>query len=97
MKNVAPNSLAAYNGLKPKLTPREAWVIDALDDIYPASVEEVAAHLGVYPNIISGRFTSLKNKEQIVIDSRTKNVRGQWVTRWRPKNVAMQQAFDWCG
>lgn len=50
------------NVVKPKLTAREQWVLEAIEEQGTASVDTVAEYYGVGTNIISGRFTGLKNK-----------------------------------
>lgn len=94
MRQMSANSLMAYQGLKDKLTERERWVLEGLTNIYPASAEEVAQYLNVYPNIISGRFTGLKKKGYIVPAYRVDNERGQKVTKWKPFIEHEQLSLD---
>ena len=66
MRQMSLNSMLAYQGLEPKLTKREEWVLDAIIDIEkPCTAAMVADHLGVGEHIVSGRFTGLKKKGKI--------------------------------
>lgn len=79
-------SIANYLGVvQPKLTEREAWVMEAVEELYPCSAEMVAEHYGVGVNVISGRFTGLKNKGKIVLDHYYKKPGGSRVGYYRPK------------
>jgi len=77
-------SLQAFAGLKPKLTNREEWVLEAIEDLSPCTAEMVAEHYGVGINVISGRFTGLKNKKRIVLDHEGYNQFGNRVGYYRP-------------
>lgn len=77
-------SLQAYSALKPKLTDREAWVLEAIEELAPCSVDMVAKHYGVGVNVISGRFTGLKNKRRIAFDHAGINEFGNKVGFYRP-------------
>lgn len=74
-----------FDKVEPKLTSREAWVLEAIEEMAPASTEIVAEHLGVYPNIISGRFTGLRKKGKIEKAFEQVNTRGSKVVFWQPK------------
>lgn len=84
MRNLNENSLAAFTALEPKLTKREQWVLEALEQICPASCEEVAKYLMVPVNVISGRFTGLRNKGKIEEAYKQRNSRGSRVSYWQP-------------
>lgn len=59
-------SIQAYlNTVKPNLTKREEWVLEAIEFLGEASAESVARYYGVGVNVISGRFTGLKKKGKI--------------------------------
>lgn len=77
-------SLEAYLELKPQLTKREEWVLDAIETLGEASAEKVAEHYGVGINIVSGRITGLRKKNQIVPGKRALNRFGRNVQYWRP-------------
>jgi hypothetical protein len=53
---------AYFTRVQPKLTSREQWVLEAIEEQGTASVDTVAEYYGVGTNIISGRFTGLKGK-----------------------------------
>lgn len=78
--------------VEPKLTKREEWVLEAIEELYPVSAEIVAEHLGVYPNQISGRFTGLKNKGKILKVFERVNSRGSKVNYWIPKEAEHEYA-----
>lgn len=85
MRTMSQTSLINYFGIvKPQLTQRESWVLEALEEIQPASAEQVANHLKVPINVISGRMTGLKKKERIVKAYRGTNDRGAAVDYWKP-------------
>jgi hypothetical protein len=63
MRTMSNVSIFNYrNVVKPKLTAREQWVLEAIEEQGTASVDTVAEYYGVGTNIISGRFTGLKGK-----------------------------------
>lgn len=77
-------SLMNYFGIvQPKLTEREKWVLEALEEIQPACAEQVANHLKVPINVISGRMTGLKKKNKIVKAYRGINNRNANVDYWK--------------
>ena len=55
-----------FNHVKPNLTTRELWVLDAIEYLEEASAYTVANHLEVPINMVSGRFTGLKKKGMII-------------------------------
>lgn len=79
-----------FDKVEPKLTKRESWVLEAIEDIYPASAEIVAEHLGVPVNVISGRFTGLRKKGKIIKAFTQVNQRGSKVTHWKPNEVGYE-------
>lgn len=95
MRAMNSNSLLAYaTTVEPNLTKREAWVLEALEEIAPASCEDVANHLGVPVNVISGRFTGLKKKLLIQEAYRDLNNRGAKVSFWQPLIELEQMSLD---
>lgn len=95
MRAMNSNSLLAYaTTVEPNLTKREAWVLEALEEIAPASCEDVANHLGVFPHTISGRFTGLKNKGKIIFVKKDLNERRKRVDYWKPKVELEQMSLD---
>lgn len=92
MRAMSQTSIDNYIGLvKPKLTEREKWVLDAIEEIAPCSAEMVARHLNVPINIISGRMTGLKNKEKITKSYRGINDRGAKVDFWQPSEMEREE------
>lgn len=87
MRQMSQLSLEAYRVLKPDLTKREEWVLEAIERLGEASAETVADYYGVGINIISGRITGLKNKNIIVPSKRALNRYGRNVQFWKPANV----------
>lgn len=85
MRMMSQTSLDNYfTKVEPKLTTRESWVLEAIEDLAPVSAEIVAEHLGVFPNVISGRFTGLRKKGKIVKAYDQVNSRGSKVSYWKP-------------
>lgn len=80
--------LANWQKKKPELTPDQKKVLEALEEIGPATCEEVANHLGVPPHTISGRFGGegeLAEQGEIESDGQKQNPRGYMVTIWKVK------------
>ena len=77
--------------VKPKLTAREQWVLEALEEIAPACTEDVADYLKVPPHVISGRMTGLKNKRKIRKAYRGENKRGTPVDYWTPTDMEREE------
>lgn len=66
MKSMNQISIANYfNKVQPQLTKREEWVLEAIEKLEPCTAEAVANYYKVGINIVSGRFTGLKNKGRI--------------------------------
>lgn len=59
------NSLESYREIFPTLSNRRAVVLRTIGSLGKASCHDVAEKLGVYPNVVSGRFTELKNEDLI--------------------------------
>lgn len=85
MRAFSQISIDQYLGIiKPNLTAREEWVLEAFEDKGEASAETIAEHLGVGINVISGRVTGLKNKQMIIPTRRGTNKFGRLVQYYRP-------------
>ena len=85
MRDMSQLSMEAYfNHVKPNLTAREEWVLEALENLGEASAEKVAEHLGVGINVISGRITGLRKKQMIRPTRRDVNRFGRSVQFYRP-------------
>jgi hypothetical protein len=81
-----------FTTVKPKLTKREEWVLEAIEEIAPCSSEMVANRLGVGVNVVSGRFTGLKKKRKIIKDHEGTNEFGNKVAYYKP--VSEPQGYD---
>ena len=65
------NSLDVYfNDIAPTMTRREKDVMNAIFTIEPCTMHEVANHMGVQLNTISGRFSALVRKSKLVVVGR---------------------------
>lgn len=68
-------SVDTYLELKPNLTKREDWVLEAFENIgKDACNEDVADYLGVGVNITSGRITGLRKKNRLYLLVRVRTV-----------------------
>lgn len=86
MRQINQLSLEAYySDIKPNLTKREEWVLEAIEKLEEASAESVAEYYGVGINVISGRFTGLKNKGHIEPTTKKLNRFGRRVQYFRVK------------
>lgn len=95
MKLMNQLSINAYiNTVKPVLTKREEWVLDAIDDMGEASAESVASYYGVGVNVISGRFTGLKKKERITPTVRRMTRTGNMAQYYRAVQEVEQEYAD---
>lgn len=94
MRQMSQLSLEAYSELKPKLTKREEWVLDAIEHMGEASAEKVADFYGVGINIVSGRITGLRKKRQIVPAGRKLNRFGRNVQYWKPARVEVLREHE---
>lgn len=86
---MADTSLMAFKKKKPELTDDQEMVKEALEEIGPATCEEVANHLGIPKNCISGRFGGqgeLHDKGIIQKNGKKQNPRGYMATIWKVKN-----------
>lgn len=65
--NMHQNSLDNwYKEIEPTLTDREIEVLKVIEKLGKCSCRMAAQSMGVFPNVISGRFTNLKEKNAIV-------------------------------
>lgn len=76
-----------FDVVKPKLTEKENWIYEAIEELAPCTAAIVAEHYGVPEHTISGRFSGLRKKGKIVIAYKGKNSRGATVAYWRPKDA----------
>lgn len=72
--------------VEPNLTKRETQVLEAIEELAPATAEMVASHLGVPEHTISGRFSGLKKKQKIIKVSIGRNSKGNHVAFYAPAN-----------
>jgi len=88
MRTMSQVSMMNYfETVEPKLSQREAWVLEAIEELAPCTAEMVAEHYGVGVNVISGRFTGLRKKQKIVKAYNGHNSRGKRVAYWQPKDM----------
>ena len=88
MRTMSQISMMNYfNVVQPKLTERESWVLEAIEELAPCTAEMVAEHYGVGINVISGRFTGLKKKDKIVKAFIGTNSQGNKVAYYQPKDM----------
>ena len=62
-----PNSIIAYDNIKPTLTKRESEVLQVIKDNPGITIRDVAEKLNTFSHVISGRFGSLVKKQAIEI------------------------------
>ena len=94
IRQMSQLSLEAYAELRPKLTQREEWVLEAIEELGSASAEKVAEHYGVGINIVSGRITGLRKKHQILPAGKRLNRFGRNVQYWRPARVEVLREHE---
>jgi len=85
---MAETSLMAFRKKKPELTDDQETVLEALQEIGPATCEEVATHLEVPPHTISGRFGGegeLHDQDRIEKNGKKQNPRGYMAQIWKVK------------
>lgn len=88
MRTMSQISILNYlNIVKPNLSEREQWVLEAVEQLFPCDTEMVASHLGVGVHIVSGRMTGLKKKGSIIKAYRGSNSQGRAVDFWQPSTV----------
>lgn len=88
MRSMNQTSLLNYfNIVKPKLTERETRVLEAIEELQPCRLEDVAVYMRVPEHTISGRITGLVKKHQIITHGRTENSRGSTVNVYIPKDA----------
>jgi RNA binding exosome subunit len=91
MRNLSQISLSNYfTSVEPKLTERESWVYEAIEELAPCTAEMVAEHYGVGVNVVSGRFTGLKKKRKIIKAFEGRNNLGNKVAYYQPKDMARE-------
>lgn len=88
MRTMNQISMANYfSSIEPKLTDKEAKVLEAIEELYPCTLDMVAEYLAVPPHTISGRITGLKNKRKIAPVGVTKNKNGSTCSMYQPTNT----------
>jgi hypothetical protein len=95
MRVLSQISMANYfDVVKPKITERESWVLEAIEELAPCTAEMVAEHYGVGINVVSGRFTGLRKKQQIVKAYDGVNGNGNKVAYYQPKDMPLEYEND---
>lgn len=80
---VTDTSLMAYDELQPSLGRRQQEVLDVIRVFGPVSNEEIARHLHLPINCVTGRVHELREKHHLVkSDGIGYNVRGKRVHVW---------------
>ncbi len=79
-----------FASVEPKLTERESWVYEAIEELAPCTAEMVANHYGVGVNVVSGRFTGLKKKHKIVKAYEGMNSLGNKVAFYQPRDMVRE-------
>lgn len=82
--------MAAYLEVKPKVNKHQRLVLDAIEEIYPASNKMIAAHLGWPINSVTPRVLELRHKKQVIKAYKGKDSTGRSAIFWQPKDVEVE-------
>ena len=87
MEKMKQTSLDAYEHITPELQKKEEEVLEAFRELGGSATNaEVANHLGVFPNNVTGRTNSLVKKGLLEEgESRKCNITGYKAIEWKLK------------
>ena len=79
------NSLKTYSEIYNELPKMRKAVLDKINDLGGATIEETAIALGKYPNQVSGRFSELR-KAGLIYEKSSKIANGRTCAVWSQTN-----------
>lgn len=79
-------SLAAYSSIKSKLNRNQRLVLDALEEIHPASNKQVAEYMKWPINSVTPRMLELRKKSKVVQAYVGRDLGGRKAIFWKPRN-----------
>jgi predicted ArsR family transcriptional regulator len=89
-------SLEAYfTEVQPKLGKNQQLVLEALEDIFPATNKQLAKHLGWEINSITPRIKELREKKKVVKAYIAKDESGRSATFWQPKTAEKEYGDEY--
>lgn len=91
---LAQTSLEAFKSIQDKLTERQSDVLEAIEEIAPATNNMIAEHLGWTINRITPRVKELRMKNKVELSHRGKDITGNNANYWQP--VGMEQQNGEC-
>lgn len=77
--------LSYFNEVQPKLGKNQQLVLEALEEIFPATNKQIAKHLGWEINSITPRVGELRTKKKVVKAFVGKDESGRSAIFWKPK------------
>lgn len=80
-------SILAYTEVKPKLGQKQAEVLEAIEQIAPASNRMIARHLGWEINSVTPRVLELRVKGKVVQAYIGTERSGRKAIFWKPKGM----------
>jgi predicted ArsR family transcriptional regulator len=83
-------SLMAYKEAKTHLSTTQSQVLEALEEIAPATNLMIAKHLGWAINSVTPRMQELRKKQKVVTDHVGKDITGRSAHFWKPTPEAME-------
>lgn len=84
---IQQTSLLAYKEAKQSLNKTQHAVMQALEEIQPASNKMLAKHLGWEINSVTPRVLELRTKKKVIEAYRGKDVTGRTAIFWKPKSA----------
>lgn len=83
-------SLLAYKTIEHKLGPKQKTVLEALEEIAPATDKQLAEHLGWPINTVTPRRGELYKKGKVIEAYVQRDTSGRPATFWKPKEMVWE-------
>ena len=85
---IAQTSLEAYWTLdKPKISKQEHEVLEALEEVFPATNRQVSEHSKLPINVVTARMNAMSKRDVVRIAFIGSDVTGRKAKFWKPKNA----------
>lgn len=91
---IQQTSMAAYLEVKPKMGRNQKLVLEALEEIYPATNKQIAKHLGWEINSVTPRILELRAKRKVVKAYQDLDG-GRQANFWKPKEAERQTGDEY--
>lgn len=87
---IQQTSILAFQEAKTRLSYTQSAVLEALEEISPATNKMIAKHLGWEINSITPRVLELRKKRKVVEAYRSVDITGRKAIFWKPRKQEVE-------